>query len=149
MLIISPFFMMTNVSYIYKMIAQIAPPKCKLSLQFELKRFIILNLVCYHQNQHYRNIYVNNLPLFDDDKHFMYLKNDSTNCSPFLFVIIKINIMETYMITSSKVAPCFFPKLTLFLSPGISLWPVRVLTSSTPSMRGGSVNFLGIYSKIM
>ena len=32
---------------------------------------------------------------------------------------------------SSKVAPCFFPKLTLFLSPRISLWPVGVLTSST------------------
>ena len=28
------------------------------------------------------NIYVNNLPLFDDDKRFMYLKNDCTNCSP-------------------------------------------------------------------
>ena len=41
------------------MIAQIAPPKCKLPLQFEVKRLIILNLVYYHQNQHYGNIYVN------------------------------------------------------------------------------------------
>ena len=28
---------------------------------FELKRLIILNLVCYHQNQYYGNIYVNKL----------------------------------------------------------------------------------------
>ena len=27
--------------------------------KFEFKRLIILNFICYHQNQHYDNIYVN------------------------------------------------------------------------------------------